>query len=119
MENYNQNMPRSGMKLSDLNIPPDPNRKFFNCRRTNQNALIGESFWIVDFHEKTVETEEGKTAEKYVLKCKRDLNEPDEKAFKFFTGSIDIKYKLDYAREANALPIQVTLNGDGRNFDIV
>jgi len=107
-----------GKKLSDLNIPPDPNRKFFNCRKTNQNALLGDSFWIIDFHPKMVEMD-GRVSEKYVLLCKKKLEDTDDMAFKFFTGSPDIKYKIEIAKQMNAMPLFVTLKGDGKNFDIV
>jgi hypothetical protein len=117
-EEYNENGHGAAANLVNMVIPPNPNEKFFNCRKTNQNALIGDRFWIIDFHDKTVERDE-KSSLKYVLLCKRSLDESDEKEFKFFTGSPQIKYKLDYLRAGNNLPASVKLVGDGRNFDIV
>lgn len=117
-ETYNKDTQKGRKKLSDLNIPPNPNRKFFNCRRTNQNALMDSCFWVLDFHEQKVE-KDNKIVSKYVVLCKRDLNDENEKPFKFFTGSSDVKYKLDVAREMGEIPTYVRLVGDGQNFDMI
>ena len=118
-ENNHEEVRKGGKSISELNIPPNPNSNFYNCRQINQNAMRGEHFWILDFQKKNVESNDGKVTEKYVLKCKRNLEDSDDFAFKIFTGSVDIKYKMDVTRERDEFPVHGTLVGDGRNFDFV
>jgi len=101
-----------------LVIPPNPEESFYTCRKTNQNALIGQTFWIFGFQSKQVE-KDGRVSDKYVLKCRREINDSEENDFKFFTGSPQIKYKLEYVKEHEHFPIRCKLVGDGKNFDIV
>lgn len=105
--------------LKAIAIPPNPDHEYFNCRKTNQNALRGETFWVLDYHRKIVRYDDGREAEKYILLCRRHLDGSSENNFKFFTGSIDIKYKLDICREQNKFPIRCKLVGDNKDFDIV
>ena len=82
--------------LKAIVIPPNPDHEYFNCRKTNQNALRGETFWVLDYHRKIVRYDDGREAEKYILLCRRHLDDSSENNFKFFTGSIDIKHKLTF-----------------------
>ena len=99
-------------------IPPNPEEVFYTCRKTNQNALLGQTFWIFGYQKKDV-VKDGKVSEKYVLRCRRELEDSEESDFKFFTGSPQIKYKLDYIKDNKHFPARCKLVGDGQNFDIV
>ena len=100
--------------LQCLNIPPNPNRNYFNCRETTQGRLQNSTFYVIDFQE--VKKTKFGVNQKYVVKIKDRLNDPESAAQKFFTGSKDIIYILDKLREMDKLPRRVTLRGSGMNY---
>lgn len=51
--------------LKAIVIPPNPDHEYFNCRKTNQNALRGETFWVLDYHRKIVRYDDGREVKKY------------------------------------------------------
>ena len=97
--------------LSCLKIPPNPNREFFNCPETNQTMLKGMEFFVIDFHMKTTGN-----GNKYIVKIKFNLEDQEEDAKKFFTGSPEIKYMLDFLKKYGLLPRKVKMKGEGKNF---
>lgn len=77
--------------LSFLAIPQDEGNKHFNCRETTQQKLINLTFWVCDFIE-GVKTKFG--AERFLVKIKKNRDDKDSEAEKFFTNSSEIKYVL-------------------------
>jgi hypothetical protein len=108
-----------GMRFVSPFIPLDPEDDFFNCKMTNQNALRGETFWVIKHCRKKME-HDGRESEKYIVMGKRNLTDPNELAFKFFTGSKKIKFKLDFITSSDEydFPAHVKLVGEANNFDI-
>ena len=118
MENNNNNNNSLGREddgsLEFLNLPtPEGQKKSFHCDKTTQQKLANRTFWILDY-DHDVKTKFGD--DKYVVFIKFDLSDPDDRALKFFTGSADIKAKLDMIRERNAFPRRVTLCMEGNNY---
>ena len=99
--------------LAFLRLPAQEGRKSFHCERITQQQLANRVFWILDFAN-DVTTKYG--TDKYVVFIKFDLDDGDDKARKFFTGSSDIKYKLEMIRERNKFPRRVTLRMSGNNY---
>lgn len=104
--------------LKCLNIPKNINDKSFNCDRVNQKQLANTSFWVIDFLEEipTRFSKLNHTDGQTLVKIKFDLNDPDYKAKKFFTGSADILYVLQYIRELDKFPRKVTLRNFGHKY---
>ena len=102
--------------LACLNLPQDPDNKFFNCRETNQSRLQNTTFYVIDFHQAKTKYSEDTKKPKYVVKIKEQLEMPESQAQKFFTGSKEIIYVLDKLRELNKLPRRVTLRGNGLKY---
>ena len=98
--------------LAFLNIPPDESRQYFNVSETTQSALVNTSFWVIGFF-KDVPTKNGP---KDLVKIKRNLEDSETEARKFFTGSKDIKYTLRKIEEMNKFPRRVTLRGSGMKY---
>lgn len=100
--------------LAFLNLPtPEGQKKNFHCDKTTQQKLANKTFWILDY-DKDVKTRYGN--DKYLVYIKYNLNDSDEEARKFFTGSSEIKAKLDMIRELNKFPRRVTLRMEGNNY---
>lgn len=57
--------------LQCLNIPPNPENRYFNCRETNQGRLQNSTFYVIDFQE-VAKTKFGEK-KKYVVKIKDRL----------------------------------------------
>ena len=99
--------------LSFLNIPQDEANKHFNCRETTQQKLINLTFWVVDFID-GVKTKFGN--ERFLVKIKRDRDDKDSEAEKFFTNSSEIKYVLKEIKKRNAFPRKVTMRASGTRY---
>ena len=70
--------------LSFLKLRRKETNRQFNCEKVNQQKLVNTTFWIVDFvgHIKTQWGED-----QYIVKIKKNLEDPESEAKKFFTGS--------------------------------
>lgn len=104
--------------LAFLNIPRDENNRSFNCDETSQSKVVNTTFWVVDFIE-DVPTRFSKskgTNGQTLVKIKKNLNDSDSDAKKFFTGSQDIIYVLKKIKEMNKFPRRVTLRGSGNRY---
>lgn len=104
--------------LAFLNIPRDENNRSFNCDETSQSKLVNTTFWVVDFIEE-VPTRFSKskgTNGQTLVKIKKNLNDSDSDAKKFFTGSQEILYVLKKIKEMNKFPRRVTLRGSGNRY---
>lgn len=99
--------------LAFLQIEPDANNKHFNCPETNQQKLINLSFWVVDYLD-DVKTKFGNN--RFLVKIKFKLEDPDSEARKFFTNSQEIKYILGKIKERNAFPRKVTMRASGARY---
>ena len=97
--------------LRCLNIPPDPMNDFFECEETNQSLLKGMEFYVIDFQKQRTDY-----GNKYVVKIKFKLDDPEEKAKKFFTGNRKTKYNLEVLKHYNKLPRKVEMKGSGQNY---
>ncbi|MCR4873211.1 MAG: hypothetical protein K5885_06660 [Bacteroidales bacterium] len=97
--------------MACLNIPPDPKAEFFECGETNQKLLKGMEFYVIDFQKQRTEY-----GNKYVVKIKFDLNDPEENAKKFFTGNRKTKYRLEFMKYYNMLPRKVKMKGDDKSY---
>ena len=106
----NENNTNDDGSLSFLNIPQDEANKHFNCRETTQQKLINLTFWVVDFID-GVKTKFGN--ERFLVKIKRNRDDKDSEAEKFFTNSTEIKYVL---KEINAFPRKVTMRASGTRY---
>ena len=80
----NENNTNDDGSLSFLNIPQDEANKHFNCRETTQQKLINLTFWVVDFID-GVKTKFGN--ERFLVKIKRNRDDKDSEAEKFFKNS--------------------------------
>ena len=104
--------------LAFLNIPRDENNRHFNCDQIQQSRLANMTFWVLDFIE-DVETRyskaKGKTGQTLV-KIKFRMEDGEDLARKFFTGSPDIQYVLKKIKEKNAFPRRVTMRGSGNRY---
>lgn len=99
--------------LSFLAIPQDEANKHFNCRETTQQKLINLTFWVCDFID-GVKTKFG--AERFLVKIKRNRDDKDSEAEKFFTNSGEIKYVLREIKKRNAFPRRVTMRASGTRY---
>jgi hypothetical protein len=99
--------------LSFLAIPQDEGNKHFNCRETTQQKLINLTFWVCDFIE-GVKTKFG--AERFLVKIKKNRDDKDSEAEKFFTNSSEIKYVLKEIKKRNAFPRRVTMRASGTRY---
>lgn len=81
--NNRPNQQEDDGSLSFLAIPQDEGNKHFNCRETTQQKLINLTFWVCDYIE-GVKTKFG--AERFLVKIKRDRDDKDADAEKFFTN---------------------------------
>ena len=109
----NENNTNDDGSLSFLNIPQDEANKHFNCRETTQQKLINLTFWVVDFID-GVKTKFGN--ERFLVKIKRNRDDKDSKAEKFFTNSTEIKYVLKEIKKRNAFPRKVTMRASGTRY---
>ena len=109
----NENNTNDDGSLSFLNIPQDEANKHFNCRETTQQKLINLTFWVVDFND-GVKTKFGN--ERFLVKIKRDRDDKDSEAEKFFTNSSEIKYVLKEIKKRNAFPRKVTMRASGTRY---
>ena len=109
----NENNTNDDGSLSFLNIPQDEANKHFNCRETTQQKLINLTFWVVDFID-GVKTKFGN--ERFLVKIKRDGDDKDSEAEKFFTNSSEIKYVLKEIKKRNAFPRKVTMRASGTRY---
>lgn len=116
MSEYNNNYQNGedDGSLAFLNLPaPQGLKKSFHCDKTTQQKLANRTFWILDY-DKVPKTKFGEN--KYIVFIKFDLNDSDDRAMKFFTGSGEIKLKLDQIQERKAFPRRVTLRMEGNNY---
>lgn len=99
--------------LSFLKLRRKETNRQFNCEKVNQQKLVNTTFWIVDFvgHIKTQWGED-----QYIVKIKKNLEDPESEAKKFFTGSQDIKDVLDAVKEMDKFPRRVTLRAFGNRY---
>lgn len=109
----NENNTNDDGSLSFLNIPQDEANKHSNCRETTQQKLINLTFWVVDFID-GVKTKFGN--ERFLVKIKRDRDDKDSEAEKFFTNSSEIKYVLKEIKKRNAFPRKVTMRASGTRY---
>lgn len=109
----NENNTYDDGSLSFLNIPQDEANKHFNCRETTQQKLINLTFWVVDFID-GVKTKFGN--ERFLVKIKRNRDDKDSEAEKFFTNSTEIKYVLKEIKKRNAFPRKVTMRASGTRY---
>ena len=109
----NENNTNDDGSLSFLNIPQDEANKHFNCRETTQQKLINLTFWVVDFID-GVKTKFGN--ERFLVKIKRNRDDKDCEAEKFFTNSTEIKYVLKEIKKRNAFPRKVTMRASGTRY---
>ena len=104
--------------LSFLAIPQDTVTLLLddgriNCRETTQQKLINLTFWVCDFIE-GVKTKFG--AERFLVKIKKNRDDKDSEAEKFFTNSSEIKYVLKEIKKRNAFPRRVTMRASGTRY---
>ena len=99
--------------LSFLNIPEDPGNRHFNCEQTGQQKLINRTFYVIDYME-NIQTKFGQ--ERFLIKIKFNLSDPESETKKFFTNSKEIKYVLRKIREMNKFPRRVTLRANGTRY---
>lgn len=92
--------------LAFLGLDTDRDTKTFSCPAKRQTELVGESFWILDYFG-DIKTKDGST--KYLYKAKMNLDDPDELAFKVWTGSPECWAVLDKLAELDKFPRKVTL----------
>ena len=109
----NENNTNDDGSLSFLNIPQGEANKHFNCRETTQQKLINLTFWVVDFID-GVKTKFGN--ERFLVKIKRNRDDKDSEAEKFFTNSTEIKYVLKEIKKRNAFPRKVTMRASGTRY---
>ena len=109
----NENNTNDDGSLSFLNIPQDEANKHFNCRETTQQKLINLTFWVVDFID-GVKTKFGN--ERFLVKIKRNRDDKDSEAEKFFTNSPAITYVLKEIKKRNAFPRKVTMRASGTRY---
>ena len=75
--------------LAFLNIPRNENSRSFNCKEVSHSKLVNTSFWLIDFLEDIptrFSKQKGTKGQTLVL-VKRNIEDPQSEAMKFFTGS--------------------------------
>lgn len=116
--NINGTNEKDDGSLAFLNIPRDENSRSFNCKDVSQSKLVNTSFWLIDFLEDVptrFSKQKGKKGQTLVL-VKRELNDPESEAMKFFTGSTDILYVLKEIKKRDAFPRKATLRSQGNRY---
>lgn len=114
---------QNGSKVDDgslafLNIPRNENSRSFNCDDISQSKLVNTEFWIIDFLENVptrFSKQKGTKGQTLVL-IKKNPNDADSEAKKFFTGSQDIFYVCQEIKKRNAFPRKVTMRSNGNRF---
>lgn len=104
--------------LAFLNIPRDENSRSFNCKDVSQSKLVNTTFWLVDFLEDIptrFSKQKGTSGQTLVL-VKRNLEDPESEAMKFFTGSKDILYILQEIKKRDAFPRKATMRSQGNRY---
>lgn len=104
--------------LAFLKIPRNENSRSFNCDDISQSKLVNTDFWIVDFLEDVptrFSKQKGTNGQTLVL-IKKNPNDADSEAKKFFTGSQDILYVLREIKKRNAFPRKVTMRSNGNRY---
>lgn len=99
--------------LSCLNIEVTEANKQFQCKETTQQELTNMTFWVIDYLQ-NVKTRFGE--DKYLVYIKFNLDDPDNEARKFFTGSSITKQKLDFVRSLNKFPRRCTMRRNKNMF---
>ncbi len=116
----NQNNKQDDGSLAFLNIQLEGKNKQFNCKQTNQTELANTSFWILDYIPNIeVKNRDKEETKKYLIKIKKDINDPETEALKFFTGSESVKMIVDKIAEMDAFPRKVTLKKAGLGFTLM
>lgn len=93
-----------------MGIPPDKTNRYFNCKEISQQDLINRTFYLIDYLT-GIKTKHGD--ERYLVKIKYRLEDPENEARKFFTNSKEIKYVLDKIKEMEKFPRRATLYSSG------
>lgn len=92
--------------LAFLDIQPDPQDVFFNCKAVSQQQLVNRRIQLLDFTK--VETKFSKSGDdvRYLVHIKTDAADDDYhgEELKFFTNSREIKHTLDEVKRRNAFP---------------
>lgn len=104
--------------LAFLKIPRNENSRSFNCDDISQSKLVNTEFWIVDFLEDVptrFSKQKGTKGQTLVL-IKKNKDDADSEAKKFFTGSQDILYVCQEIKKRNAFPRKVTLRSNGNRY---
>ena len=100
-------------RLSFFAISQDEGNKHFNCREKTQKKIIKLTVWGWEFIE-GVKTKFG--AERFLVKIKKNRDDKDSEAEKFFTNSSEIKYVLKEIKKRNAFPRRVTMRASGTRY---
>ena len=96
--------------LEFLNIPAEEGNKQFHGKEINQSELANRTFWVLDIT--ITNTKFGK--DRMLVRGKMNLD--DDKEFKFFTNSREVKYKLQKIDEMNKFPRRMTMKGMGNRY---
>ncbi len=117
IDNRKENNTDDG-SLAFLNIPRNENSRSFNCKDVSQSKLVNTQFWIVDFLEEvpTRFSKQKGTKGQTLVMVKRNADDPESEAMKFFTGSTDILYVLQEIRKRDAFPRKATLRSQGNRY---
>ena len=113
-----QQNPADDGSLAFLNIPRNENSRSFNCDDISQSKLVNTEFWIIDFLEDVptrFSKQKGTKGQTLVL-IKKNKDDADSEAKKFFTGSQDILYVCKEIKKRNAFPRKVTLRSNGNRY---
>lgn len=113
-----QQNPVDDGSLAFLKIPRNENSRSFNCDDISQSKLVNTEFWIVDFLEDVptrFSKQKGTKGQTLVL-IKKNKDDADSEAKKFFTGSQDILYVCQEIKKRNAFPRKVTLRSNGNRY---
>ena len=96
--------------LSFLKIPEQDDNKQFHGKEISQSELVNTSFWVLDIT--LTNTKFGK--DRMLVRGKHELE--DDKEFKFFTNSQEIKYKLSKIQEMGKFPRKMKMKGSGNRY---
>lgn len=104
--------------LACLNIPRNENNRIFHCDKTTQSMLANTTFWVVDYlvDVPTRFTKPKGSSGQTLVLIKPQKDSPNSEAKKFFTGSQEILYTLNWLREHNKFPRRVTLRHEGNRY---
>lgn len=117
-EEFNKEVKADDGSLAFLKIPRNENSRSFNCEDISQTKLVNTSFWIMDFLEDVptrFSKQKGTKGQTLVL-IKKNLEDADSEAKKFFTGSQDILYICQEIKKRDAFPRKVTMRSNGNRF---